>query len=183
MSTITPLSNEQAGHSRPILEAVESKLGRVPNLFRSIAHSPAALQAYLGFNETLAGGQFTPAEREQIAIAVAGQNQCDYCASAHTAVARGAGVDAEEARRNLDGEASQPKMQAILQFAQTVVDKRGWADEGDVSALRSAGVSDTELVEIIALIAINVFTNYFNHINGTDVDFPLVQARATTQAA
>lgn len=183
MSNIEPLSIDTPGKAGEILGAVKRKLGMVPNLFAAFAHSPTVLQAYLGFSDALAAGKLPASLREQIALAVAGENTCDYCASAHTAMARGAGVDAAEAARNLRGEASDDRVRAILTFARSVVDKRGRLDGGELQALRAAGVSDEEVVEIIANIAANIFTNYFNHIADTEIDFPVVRTGAERRAA
>lgn len=183
MSNLRPLSIDTPGKAGQILGAVKQKLGVVPNIYATFAHSPAVLEGYLAFGEALAGGKLPAGLREQIALAVAGENTCDYCASAHTALARGAGVDAEEAARNLKGEASDDRVQAILGFARSVVEKRGWLDDGELQALRAAGVSDEEVVEIIANIAANIFTNYFNHIAGTEIDFPVVRTGAERRAA
>ena len=183
MSNIQTLSLETPGAAGEILGAIKQKIGVVPNIYASMAHSPAVLAGYLGFSESLGKGTLPASLREQIALTVAGENACDYCASAHTALAKGAGVSAEEASRNLEGHASDARVDAILTFVKAVVRKRGWLDGGELAALRSAGVSDQELVEIIANVAANVFTNYFNHIAGTEIDFPVVRTQADRRAA
>jgi AhpD family alkylhydroperoxidase len=123
--------------------------------------------------------------REQIALAVAGENHCNYCASAHTFLAKRAGVDAAEAALNLDGEASDPRTDAILRFARTVVRSRaGWLESRNaLNELRELGVSDAEIVEVLAHIGLNLFTNYFNHVVDTEIDFPRVIVDATRSAA
>lgn len=183
MSNIQALPIDSPGQAGEILGAIKQKIGMVPNIYATFAHSPAVLKGYLGFSEALAGGVLPASVREQIALTVAGQNDCDYCASAHTALAKGAGVSAEEADRNLQGYASDSRVQAILSFVRSVVKKRGLLDSGELEALREAGVSDQELVEILANIAANIFTNYFNHIAGTEIDFPVVRTGARRSAA
>jgi uncharacterized peroxidase-related enzyme len=160
--------------SKVLLDAVQKKLGVVPNLFKTFAHSPAVLKFYLSQGEALATGVLPAALREQIAIVTAGANQCDYCASAHTLLGKGAGVDATEATANLKGHSSNAKTQAALTFAKAIVEHRGRLTTNQLQAIRAAGFSEAEIVEIIAHVSMNIFTNYFNHIAETVVDFPLV---------
>ncbi|MGI9290482.1 MAG: carboxymuconolactone decarboxylase family protein [Gammaproteobacteria bacterium] len=183
MSNIQALPIGNAGQATEVLDSIKQKIGMVPNIYATIAHSPAALKVFLGFGEALAGGVLSASLREQIALTVAGENGCDYCASAHTAVAKGTGLSAEEAARNLVGTASDPRIAAILNFSKAVVSKRGWLDDGELEQLRSAGITDQEIVEIIATVAVNLFTNYFNHIAGTDIDFPVVNTDRDRHAA
>lgn len=183
MSNIQPLSINTPGPAGELLGAVKQKLGVVPNIFATFAHSPAVLKGYLAFNEALAEGTLPASVREQIALTVAGENSCDYCASAHTAMAKGAGVSDEEAARNLEGEASDARVATILAFTKSAVEKRGWIDDEELAELREAGISDEEIVEVIANIAVNIFTNYFNHVAGTEIDFPRVDAGGERRAA
>ncbi len=183
MSNIQPLAAGNAGPADEVLQAVKQKIGVVPNIYATMAHSPATLKGFLGFGEALAGGVLPASIREQIALTVAGENGCDYCASAHTAIARGTGVSAEEAELNLDGKSSDQRVAAILEFARLVVEKRGSLDEGELDQLRASGISDEEVVEIIAAVAVNLFTNYFNHIAGTQIDFPIVRTGRDRKAA
>jgi AhpD family alkylhydroperoxidase len=143
-----------------------------------MARSPATLEGFLAFSGALGTGVLSAGLREQIALAVAGENKCDYCASAHTLMAKGAGIGAAEAALNLAGEASDPKVAAILKFARTVVRSRGRFPENasSLNALRNEGVSDGEIVEILAHVGLNLFTNYFNHVANTEIDFPVVTA-------
>ncbi len=185
MPDIAPIDLEQPGAAADAITAVKRKLGTVPNIFATMAHSPATLQAYLAFNGALEGAVLSAKLREQIALTVAGINECDYCASAHTLVAKSHGVDDDEARQNLSGDSANPRTAAILQFVGDVVRDRGLlAQNGSaLNRLRNAGVTDAEIVEVIAVIAINIFTNYFNHVAGTDIDFPHVSAKAARPAA
>jgi uncharacterized peroxidase-related enzyme len=179
MARIRPVDPAIArGKAADLLAGVARTLGSVPNLMRGLAHSPAALQAYLGFNAALAGGKLSARVREQIALAVAGANSCEYCAAAHAFLGGRLGVGAQEAQANLAGSSSDPDVEAVLEFARQVVARRGWVDDADVDRLRDAGYGDAELVEIIATVAINIFTNYFNHAARTEVDFPRVELPA-----
>jgi len=164
--------------SRPLLAAVQKKLGATPNLFTTLAHSAAGLQFYLHQSESLASGSLPAKLREQIALATAGVNGCDYCASAHALLGKGVGVSAEEAAKNLRGVASDGRVQAALAFTRAVIDKRGRVSDEQLKTVRDAGYSDAEIVEIVAHVAMNIFTNYFNHVAGTEVDFPFLSAAA-----
>lgn len=179
MTRINPLSIENAPPaSAEILSQVKGKIGMVPNLYGAIAHSPAALGAYLAFSQAIGESSISPVLREQLALTTAGINSCDYCSSAHTLMGKGAGVDSDELTRNLLGESNDPKTQAALTFATAIVDKRGFVDDADLAAVRGEGYSQEEIVEIIAVVSINIFTNYFNHIAEVDIDFPVVRAPA-----
>jgi uncharacterized peroxidase-related enzyme len=169
--------------SKAMLDAVQKKLGMVPNLFKTLAHSPAVLQFYLQQGEALAGGTLSSALREQIALVTAGANGCDYCASAHTLIGKGAGLAPAEMANNLRGSAADAKTQAALDFAKAVVQDRGHLSDAQLQAVRAAGFSDSEVLEIIASVAANIFTNYVNNVAATVVDFPLVRATEVKVAA
>lgn len=185
MPDIAPIHLKNPGKAAELIDTVRARLGKVPNLLATMAQSPAVLDAYLGFGAALGKGVIDAKRREQIALTVAGVNACDYCASAHSFIARSVGVDDYEVTRNLAGESSDSKTAAMLRFAGAIVRDRGrLADNpSELNALRTAGVTDAEIAEIIANVALNLFTNYFNHIAGTEVDFPLVKVDATRTAA
>ena len=168
--------------SQPMLAAVQKKLGTVPNLLKTFAHSPAVLRFYLGQGDALAGGVLPATLREQIALAVAGSNGCDYCASAHTVMGKGTGLGGVELAANLQGRSPDAKTQAALTLATAIVETRGRVDNADLDAARRAGYGDAEIVEIVANVAANIFTNYFNHVADTAIDFPIVRAAQTTTA-
>lgn len=179
MPRINPVNTETADpKARALLEGVQKSLGMTPNLMKALANSPASLGAYLGFGQSLAAGSLGAKLREQVAVAVAGANSCEYCASAHTALAKGQSVDDAELALNLEGESADERTNAALQFATAIVRKRGWVTDDDLIAVRSAGFSEGEVVELVAVVAINTFTNYFNHVAQTQVDFPLVAVNA-----
>ena len=183
MSRLTPIDPAQAeGKAKALLDGVQTALGTTPNLIRTLAHSPAALQAYLDLGKALGGGSLDAKTREAIALTVAGENGCDYCASAHTAIGRHLGVAATELAENLEGRSGDAKVAAILGFARALVAKRGWVSDADVGDAREAGVSDGEIAEVVAVVAANIFSNYFNHVAGTEVDFPLVESGAKAAA-
>ena len=183
MQRITALTLDASpAASRPMLEAVQKKLGMIPNLFKTFSHSPAVLSYYLAGSEALGGGTLSAALREQIALVTAGENECDYCASAHTLMGKGAGVNAAELANNLRGRSANAKTQSALDFAAAIVSERGRVSDEQLQLVRAAGYNDAEVVEIVANVAINIFTNYFNHIAGTVIDFPVVKSATPAHA-
>jgi len=169
--------------SAAMLEPVGKKLGMVPNLFKTLAHSPAVLKFYLQQGETLAGGTLPAPLREQLALVTAGANGCDYCASAHTLMGKGAGLAPAEMAANLRGRAADARTQAALDFARAIVDERGHVTDAQLEAERAAGFGDVEILEIVAAVVANIFTNYVNNIARTVVDFPLVRTSDVRSAA
>lgn len=175
MPRINPVSTENAPEkSALILHAVAKKLGKAPNLLLTLAHSPAALRFYVGQIEALGAGTLGNQLPEQIALVTAGFNHCDYCASAHTEAGRARGVEPQELHANLSGLSGNMKTQAALDFALEILEARGHITEGGVQAMHDAGYTEAEIVEVVAHVGMNNFTNYFNHIAATEIDFPLV---------
>ncbi len=180
MARIQPLAPEKAeGKTRTQLEAIGKKLGIVPNLVKTLARSPAALDGYLTLSGALGAGKLPAPLRERIALAVAERNSCDYCLAAHTVLGASAGLDDAAILSARRGEAADPRIAAALRFAAAVVDTRGGVSDATLDAARAAGLGDGELVEIVAHVALNVLTNYVNRVAQTDVDFQ----RAPTLAA
>lgn len=167
---------DATGKTKQIFDGLQKNLGTVPNLMRTLANSPAALNAYMSFNAALGEAKLPASSREQLAIAVANVNTCDYCLSAHNALGKLAGLSGDDLALAQNADAADPKMAVALRFAAAVVRKRGMLGASDVQTLRDAGFTDGEVAEIIAVVAINIFTNYFNHIAGTEIDFPVVKA-------
>lgn len=168
--------------TQELLKGVQAQIGMVPNLMKTLGHSPAALEGYLNFNTALSQGVLCPKLREKIAVAMAGLNQCGYCASAHTAIGKNAGVEAAELKKNLQSESQDPQSQAALLFVNFVVNSRGQISDAELNPLRDAGFSDAEIVEIVGHIGLNIFTNYFNNVSGTSIDFPVVDITNTCAA-
>lgn len=164
--------------SQPLLEAVNKQLGLVPNLFRLIANSPATLEGYLGIGAALAKGTLPAATGERIALAVAEVNSCNYCLSAHTYIGKNvAKLDDAEITANRSGGSNDPKADAAVRFAAKLVRERGQVNDADLAAVKLAGYSDPEVLEIFLHVAVNTFTNYVNEALKTEVDFPVVEAR------
>ncbi|MBB1202852.1 carboxymuconolactone decarboxylase family protein [Enterobacteriaceae bacterium 89] len=162
--------------SKPTLEAVNKKLGVVPNLFRLIASSPAALAGYMSFNDALTK-TLDAKTRERIALAVAQVNGCDYCLSAHSYIGMNMlKMTPEEISLNRQGQSGDVKANAAVRFATFVAKQRGKVSDEEIQKVRDAGFSDAQLVEIVALVAESTFTNYLNNVALTDIDFPVVHA-------
>ncbi len=162
--------------SQDLLNAVQKQLGSVPNLFRLVANSPAALEGYLGLNGALGKGKLDPATRERIALAVAQINGCSYCLAAHTYLGKNlARLSDVEITANRNGGSIDAKADAAVRFATEVVKERGRVASDAVDAVKAAGYSDAEIVEIVAHVALNTLTNYVNEVFGTEIDFPQVR--------
>ncbi|MDA7947377.1 MAG: carboxymuconolactone decarboxylase family protein [Hyphomicrobiaceae bacterium] len=184
MSRIEPIDPQKAsGQAKELLDAVQSELGATPNLIRTLAQAPSVLNGYLALSKALSAGALSNALREQIALAIAGENNCDYCASAHTLIGRSAGVNEDELSANLQGESNDARTQALLTFAKSVVAKRGFVSDRELADARTAGISDGEIVEVVGEVARNILTNYLNHVAQTEIDFPFVSAGEAEAAA
>jgi uncharacterized peroxidase-related enzyme len=178
MSRVPLIDASSASADRKaLLTQIHGAFGATPNMFKAVANSPAALQSMWGAFGALGGGVIPAKLGEQIAVAVADRNACEYCLAAHTALGRKAGASAEEMSAAQNGDAADPKTAAALRFALKLVDARGQVNEGDVQAVRAAGYSDQEIVEILAHVALNLFTNYVNVAFAVPVDFPAVKLR------
>lgn len=163
--------------SQPQLAAVKKQLGVVPNMFRTIAHSPAALEGYLGLTGALAKGSLDAATRERIALAVAEFNGCNYCLAAHSYIGKNlAKLSDSEIEANRRGRSSDARADAAVIFAVKVVSTRGQVSEADLAAVRAAGLTEADIIEIIAHVALNTLTNYVNEVAATAVDFPAANA-------
>jgi uncharacterized peroxidase-related enzyme len=175
----TPATIEAAPNaSQPLLHAVEKQLGVVPNLFRLVARSPAALEGYLGLMGALRKGELPAATGERISLAVAQINGCNYCLSAHTYLGKNvAKLDAAEMAANREGTSNDPKADPAVRFAARIVEQRGHVSEDELRAVKAAGYSDAQLIEIVLHVALNTWTNYINEVAKTDIDFPIVNAR------
>lgn len=182
MPRIQPTQNPSP-KAQEQLAAVKKMLGSTPNIFTTFAHSPAVLGFYLAGSGALAESSISGGLREQIALTVAGANHCDYCASAHTALGKMQKLAEGELAQNLNAKSADSKTQAALTFARKLVDLRGNVSDEDVKAVRDAGFTDGEVLEIVAVTSLNIFTNYFNHVAGTEIDFPLVATSNVAKAA
>ncbi len=175
MARVTVIDPQTAtGEARELLDAVQTGLGMVPNFIRVLANSPAALNAFLGLHAIAGTGLLDPKTRERIALAVAEQNACQYCVSAHTAIGRKSGLDNQEILQNRRGRSSDTRAEAALAFARALVEHTGQVNSSEFDAVRAAGHSDGEIIEIITHVAMNIFTNLLGKATQVDIDFPRV---------
>jgi len=160
--------------AKELFAVVKGKFGMVPNLLKTMAHSPAVLEGFLGLNAALAKGTLQARVREQIALLVSQQNGCEYCLSGHSLTGKLAGLKPEEIVAARHGQASDPHAQAVLTLTKNVLDRHGDVTDEQFEAARSAGVTDAELAEVVGNIAVMTLTNYLNELAHTDIDFPRV---------
>ncbi len=176
MNRITQLDPAQStGKTKQLFDAVQGKMGLVPNLVRVLGAAPAALEGYLGLSGALAGGNLSAKVREQIALTVAETNLCGYCLSAHMFIGGKVGLTGDEIAGARRANATAGKTDAILKLARGIVVQRGELSDGDLAQARAAGLTDGDIVETVANVAVNIFTNYVNHVARTVVDFPEVK--------
>ncbi|HHQ4518884.1 carboxymuconolactone decarboxylase family protein [Aeromonas veronii] len=173
MSRIQPVSQPQPAAAQT-LTTLHRNLGMVPNLYATLAHSPALLNGFLAFAEALGKGRLTAPQRELLALAIGQANACQYCLSAHTLLASKAGFSAQEIRAARLGQASAPLDHALLQLATALVNQRGVISDEQLASARAAGVDDELLLEVLGQVVVNTLTNYGNHLAATEIDFPPV---------
>lgn len=173
LQRMTPI---EAGEAPPklkeIYNGIQKKFGKIPNIFKNMGHSPEVLQGFLALSDTLEKTSLNPQLREQIALTVSQANHCNYCLSAHTAIAKSIGIKEDDILAARKSQSPDKKTKAILSFSKKVVDNRGNIPPQEIELLKSMGVTDKEIVEIIFAINCNMFTNYFNHITDPKIDFP-----------
>lgn len=176
MARLTALNPDSAtGKTKALFDAVQTKMGRVPNMMRTMGNSPALLEAYLNFSTALGNNSLGAKLREQLALTVAEANNCDYCLAAHSFVAENvvhlspATIEASRTLSPID-----ERTDAALTFARQLVDQQGHVSDEDVAAVRAAGFTEAQVGEIVGQVALSIFTNYFNNTAGTTLDFPAV---------
>ena len=173
MPRIQPVDQSSAdAATAELLRSVKKKLGAVPNIVATMANSPAVANAYLAFSQSLSTGSLPSRLREQIALVVGETNGCGYCVAAHTALGKGAGLSEQETCDARRAAAADDKERVALEFARKIVSDRGHVSDAGVQQVRQAGYTNGEIAEIVASVALNLFTNYFNHVAETEVDFP-----------
>ena len=173
-----PATEQTTSASRPLLDAVHKQLGVVPNLMKTLGHSPAALGGYLALNAALGKGAIGARTGERIALAIAEFNRCGYCLAAHTYLGKNvAKLDDAEIAANRNGTSNDEKADAAVRFAVNVAQTRGHVSDAALATVKAAGFSDAEVVEIVLHIALNTLTNYVNSVAQTEIDFPAVELR------
>ena len=184
MARITPVDPASAtGKPAELLSAVQKKLGLVPNMTRTMANAPSVLEAYLGFSGALGHGKLPAKLREQIAILVAEVNECGYCLSAHTAIGKLLGISGAELAASRSGTSEVVKTATALRFAERVLRTGGSVTDDDFAKVKNAGWSDAEVAEIVANVALNIFTNLINKTFEVEIDFPVVEPGVGVGAA
>lgn len=173
MQRILPLDPAQAtGKTKEHLDQLRKKFHRVPNMHATMANAPAVLDAYLALNAALSRSALEADLRARIALAVAAANSAEYCLAAHAEAARALKVPEAEIALAREARSANPRFQAALAFARAVVEDMGQVTDAEMAAVKKAGWGDAAVLEIVAVVAANLFTNYFNHAVGTVVDFP-----------
>lgn len=166
----TPATAPEA--ARPILEQLRAGLGKVPNLFATIAHAPHTLRGLLGWDTALGEGSLTRREVEQLNLHVSELNGCGYCVSAHTALGKMSGLTPEETVAARRGTGATAREDALLAFARRVVRTGGHGATTELARLRAAGVTDAEILDVLAIVALKTFTNAAAIVAQTEIDFP-----------
>lgn len=175
MSRISVVTKDTASTEQAeLLDAIQGKLGMVPNFLGIFAHSPDALKAFLGLHGIAENGALDAQTRERIALVIAQGNSCEYCLSAHTAIGRNAGLDNDEMDANRQGTSTDAKAAAAVAFAKALNDNLGNVTQDEFSDVRSAGYSDAEIVEIITHVGMNILTNLLGKATRVEIDFPKV---------
>ncbi len=170
IQTVDPATAE--GKVAGQLEIVKKKMGRVPNIMATMANSATTLGAYLGLTSAIADSKISMKLREQIALHIGQVNDCQYCLAAHTVIGKMNGLGDEEMLACRKGKSSDPKVEAALTFVRRVQETNGYVSDAELAAVRDAGFSDGEILDMIALLTLNLYTNLLNHVADTEIDFP-----------
>jgi uncharacterized peroxidase-related enzyme len=178
MTRLTALNPEEVtGKTKDLFNAVQGKLGVVPNMMRTMGNSPAVLEGYLNLSGALSHGKLSAKTGELLALTISEKNSCDYCVAAHTFIGgKLLKTDPQVLHDARTGNSTDAKTDAILKFAKALVSKNGLVNDEDVNTVKNAGVSDAEIAETVAHVALNVLTNYFNNTANTEIDFPAIQS-------
>ncbi|KGJ87501.1 carboxymuconolactone decarboxylase family protein [Thalassotalea sp. ND16A] len=176
MSRINLVTNEQANtEQQQLFSAITSQLGMVPNFLKVFANSPAALKAFLGLHSIAGEGSLEPLTKERIALALAEQNACQYCVSAHTAIGSKAGLSGAEMDANRAGTSQDAKAAAAVKFALALAEHKGEVTSAELLDVRNAGFNESDIVEIITHVGMNILTNILGKASRVEIDFPKVQ--------
>ncbi|MBP1207812.1 putative peroxidase-related enzyme [Duganella sp. 1411] len=178
MSRIAIIDNSNANaEQQALLDAIQGQLGMVPNFLKVFANSPVALRAFLGLHGVAGAGSLDPQTRERIALALAQQNACEYCVSAHTAIGRKSGLTADEISAARSGTSEDAQAAVAVKFATSLMEKKGEVSAVELAQLRNAGFSDSDIVEIITHVGMNFLTNILGKASNVEIDFPRVDLK------
>ena len=176
-SRLTPVEPAHAdAHTHQLFDAIKARMGKVPNMMKTMAHSPALLEGYLALRGALDKGVLPEVIRQEIALFISQENGCEYCLSAHTLIGRHAGLNRDQVLLARQGQAQDAKQQAVLTLVQNILDQRGDVSDEQLAAARAAGLSDAEIAEIVGHVALTTLTNFFNQLAQPVIDFPRVPA-------
>lgn len=177
MKNLEALSKEQVdSETQKLFDGLTAKIGRVPNIYATLANSAVALKANLTFGEIIKSGTLNGKEVETIALSAAVENDCQYCLAAHTMVGKMMGLTEEQVSCILDGSITDEKLKAVSDLTKEITATRGNPAQTTLDGFFKAGYTKASLVELIGLVALNTFNNYLNHIAGTEIDFPAAKA-------
>jgi uncharacterized peroxidase-related enzyme len=168
--------SQAQGKTKEIFDDLEKTKGKVVNIFKGMGNSPAALKAYLAMAQALAEGDLTPEDREVAYLGISQANECTYCLSAHTVIAKKAGMTDDQIKAIRQFDPLSEKHKALLTFVRQVMETKGHVSDADVASVRAAGYSDGQIAEMIAFIGLATYSNYFNHVLDTPLDFPQAPA-------
>jgi uncharacterized peroxidase-related enzyme len=175
MSRLNIVTPEQAtGQTKELYNAIQRAVGAVPNIYQGVGNSPAALEGVLHIGAVLGKGQLSAAEIEAIKLAVSETYGCTYCLAAHTLLGKKAGLTDEQAISIRRGAPQQPKLGALVKFVNTAIQPKGRVSDDDLRAVKAAGYNDAQITEALLTISQTVFTNLFNRVHQTPLDFPAV---------
>lgn len=178
MNRITAIERNHASNEQlELLDAIQEQLGMVPNFLKVFANSPTALRAFLGLHGIAGEGSLDALTRERIALAIAQQNECQYCVSAHSAIGLKAGLNSAEIEVNRAGSSQDAKAAAAVKFAKALAEHNGEVTTAELQAVRNAGYSESDIVEIITHVGMNILTNILGKASRVDIDFPKVSLR------
>ncbi|MCF7837759.1 MAG: carboxymuconolactone decarboxylase family protein [Candidatus Marinimicrobia bacterium] len=164
--------SEAQGEIKELYEAIEQEMGKVPNIFKGMAVGPVLLKAYLQLDELIAAGTLSGAEQDIVRLVVSQFNGCNYCLAAHTKTAAAQGLSGEEILAARRGRPQDEKQAALVAFVRRILDTKGFVEAADIEAFRDAGYTDAQVCEVITIIGQKMMSNYFNHVNATELDFP-----------
>lgn len=160
------------GRTKELLDTVQQAFGVIPNTARMMANSPAVLDSFLAFSTAMGGAQIGPMLHNQVKLTTSETNSCDYCTSILSAVAPSAGLSAADILAGRTGQTEDRRTKAALTFAHSVLESRGKVSDQQLTAVREAGFSDADIVEIVASVVLGCLTNFLNNVADTDLDIP-----------
>lgn len=170
LSSVNPQSAQ--GRTKELLDTVQQAFGVIPNTARVMANSPAVLDSFLAFSTAMGGVQIGPKLHNQVKLTTSETNSCDYCTSILTAVAPSAGLSTSDILAGRTGHSEDRRTKAALAFAHNVLESRGKVSDQQITAVRAAGFTDADIVEIVASVVLGCFTNFLNNVADTELDIP-----------